>query len=312
MVSYIFEALKLPLNRFKENTVFMAIIACLLWSSAFAGIKIGLKHTTPLQFAGIRFMLSGLMILPFLGPIQLVLQNMWQNRKQIFKVSLFQTFLLYALFYTGISKVQANITAIVIGASPLFISILAHLMIHDDKMSTRKTLSILLGISGVAIIATTRGGDYSWKGGQEFWGIIILIIANICGGIGNVLAAKRNKGLNPLIMNSAQLFIGGLALFFISIPIEGLELGIKPGTYYLSLGWLSFLSAAAFSIWFVLLQRPGIKVSELNIWKFIIPVFGAILSWILIAEEKPQVVSIIGMAIISFSLVLLNLKKKQF
>lgn len=299
------------MEKLKGNTVFMAIVACLLWSSAFAGIKIGLKYTTPLQFAGIRFMLSGIIILPFVGPIRNTLITMWLNRKQILKVSLFQTFLLYALFYTGISKVPASITAIVIGASPLFISVLAHLMIHDDKMSTRKTLSILLGISGVVIIATTRGGDYSWNGGQEFWGIIILIVANICGGIGNVFASKKNKKLNPLISNSAQLFIGGLALFLISLPIEGLEFNVKPGIYYASLTWLSLLSAAAFSIWFVLLQRPGVKVSELNIWKFIIPVFGAILSWILIPEEKPQMISILGMVVISFSLVLLNLKKKH-
>jgi len=43
----------------------LAILACLLWSTAFVGIKIGLQHTTPLQFAGLRFFLSGILLLPF-------------------------------------------------------------------------------------------------------------------------------------------------------------------------------------------------------------------------------------------------------
>lgn len=291
------------------NTIFMAILACLLWSSAFVGIKIGLKYSPPLQFAGSRFFLSGLLILPFCGRINTSLLKIWNNRSIILKVSLFQTFLLYSLLYTGISRVPASLTAIVIGGSPLFVSILAHYFVKDDKMTTKKTFSILLGISGVVFIAASRG-DFSWSSGQEFWGIVILVIANISGGFGNVLAAKRNKDIPPLLLNSAQLSIGGIMLLLLSLPFEEIQFVAHPTIYYISLAWLSFLSAAAFSIWFILLQRPGVKVSELNIWKFIIPVFGAALSWIILPEEKPQLIPIIGMVIISFSLVLLNLKRK--
>lgn len=38
-----------------KSTTFLAILACLLWSTAFVGIKIGLEYTTPMQFAGTRF-----------------------------------------------------------------------------------------------------------------------------------------------------------------------------------------------------------------------------------------------------------------
>ena len=59
------------------------------------------------------------------------------------------------------------------------------------------------------------------------------------------------------------------------------------------------MAAVAFSIWFILLQRPGVKVSELNLWKFIIPVVGAILSWILVPDENPEWLTISGMIIIT-------------
>jgi drug/metabolite transporter (DMT)-like permease len=76
-----------------------------------------------------------------------------------------------------------------------------------------------------------------------------------------------------------------------------------PAEYWLTLIWLSFVSAFAFSLWFKLLQRPSVKVSELNLWKFIIPVAGAILSWILVPGEKPEWLTIAGMVIITSSLI---------
>jgi drug/metabolite transporter (DMT)-like permease len=69
---------------------------------------------------------------------------------------------------------------------------------------------------------------------------------------------------------------------------------------------LSFLSAAAFALWFTLLKRPGVKVSYLNSWKFIIPVFGAILSWLILPGEYPDIYSITGVIIIGASLLWMN------
>jgi drug/metabolite transporter (DMT)-like permease len=47
----------------KGNTIFWAIIVCLLWSAAYTGIKIGLQYDTPFHFAGVRFIISGFIII---------------------------------------------------------------------------------------------------------------------------------------------------------------------------------------------------------------------------------------------------------
>ena len=287
------------------STTFLAIVACLLWSTAFAGVKIGLKYTTPLQFAGIRFFLSGIYILPFCGNLLRSVTLIRQNWIEVVRLALFQTFLLYTLFYLGISLVPAAITAIIIGASPLFSAILAHLLLNDDKLSMRKMISISLGMTGVVVIAVSRG-SFSWVEGKEFWGIVILILANMAGSMGNVIVVKYRFGLPPLLLNSAQLMTGGLGLILLSIPFEGLTFGINEPQYYISLGWLSFMSAVAFSIWFTLLRRPGTKVSELNVWKFLIPVFGAVLSWIILIDEHPEIIALVGMLLIGLSLIVLN------
>ncbi len=165
----------------------------------------------------------------------------------------------------------------------------------------------MLGLAGVVIIAATRE-NFNWSEGKEFWGILILISANISSSIGNVAVVKYKSSLPPLLLNSGQLMLGGLGIFFLSLPFEGIHFTINEPAYYASLGWLSFMSAMAFSIWFILLKRPGVKVSELNIWKFLIPVFGALLSWLILPDEHPVAVQITGMVFIVLSLIVLNLK----
>jgi drug/metabolite transporter (DMT)-like permease len=269
------------------------------------GVKIGLRYTTPLQFAGIRFFLAGIYILPFCGNILISLRKIKDNWRAVLRLALFQTFLLYALFYLGISMVPAGLTAIIIGANPLFSAISAHMLLKDDRLSLRTLAAIALGMAGVVIIAGSRG-NFSWVEGREFWGIVILICANIAGSIGNAFVVRYKTSMSPILLNSSQLMAGGAALFLISIPFEGLSFGINQLPYYISLAWLSIMSATAFSIWFVLLKRPGVKMSELNIWKFFIPVFGALLSWLILIDERADIISIIGMVFIGLSLIVLN------
>ena len=96
-------------------------------------------------------------------------------------------------------------------------------------------------------------------------------------------------------------------LLLLSLPLEGFpDAVVQPAGFYCALGWLSFLSAAAFSIWFYLLQHDNIRVSELNFWKFLIPVFGATLSWVLLADESPDILSLSGMVLVAVAVLIFN------
>jgi drug/metabolite transporter (DMT)-like permease len=139
--------------------------------------------------------------------------------------------------------------------------------------------------------------------GLELLGIAMIMGGNIATAGSNVVISLKSKNLNPFVLSSASLFTGGLILYLISIPVEGNPRGPLPREYWVALLWLSFMAAAAFSIWFKLLQRPGVKVSELNLWKFITPCTGAILSWVVIPDEHPEWLTISGMIIITASLI---------
>lgn len=300
-------------NKEKITISALAILACFLWSTAFVTIKIGLQYVAPISFAGIRFILAGIILLPFCGNLFSFFQSIKTNIKTVLLVSFFQTIILYGIFNTAMTMVSGATGAIMIGSSPFVTAIVAHLMVQDDKITLPKMVSIIFGICGI-IILTLSKHEIDSKGASEIFGIILLLIGSISSALGNIIVSKKKRDIKAFHLTASQIFIGGLILFLISIPIEGIPNLNQPLPFYLSLSWLSIVSAAGFSLWFILLQKPETKVSELNIWKFIIPVSGAILSWIFLPEESPTLMAVLGMIFIVGSILSANLnslKKAQ-
>ena len=295
-------------NKTTQNTI-LAIVACLLWATAFAGIKIGLQYTPPLQFAGLRFFISGLIILPFIPSFSAQFRQIRNHYPKIILIGFIQTFLQYALFYTGISYVPGAIGALIIGSGPLFVLVVAHFLMPGDLINRRKILGIVLGLAGIAVISFGSGSIVA--GQMMGLGIVILLLNNTLAGFGNVLVARTGSNIPPLILSSFSMIAGGLMLFLTGIGVEGFHAGPFPAPYYISLAWLSFLSAAAISIWYTLLKSPEVKVSELNMWKFIIPVFGAILSWMMLPGEYPDPGAVAGMILVGAALIGVNWKHKK-
>jgi drug/metabolite transporter (DMT)-like permease len=177
-------------------------------------------------------------------------------------------------------------------------------MMHDEEKLTRsKIITIIFGISGVILISAGRQA-FRIGTALEFVGVILILGANIATAVSNVIVSLKSRGMNPIVLSSFSLGVGGIILYLVSIPVEGTVRDHRPFLYWADLAWLSFMSAFAFSLWFKLLQRPGVKVSELNLWKFIIPVVGAILSWLLVPGEHPEMLTIAGMIVITLSLIL--------
>ncbi len=278
----------------------LAITACLLWATPFVFVKFTLEYLPPLTVAGLRFLLAGLIQLPFckspLGPFRLLRRE----TGTVLLVSLTQTALLYAGFFYALTLVRGAQAAIVIGSGPLVSALAAHVSMHDDKLTRQTMVSIVLGMAGIVTISLAAR---PWEpvGLREFFGIMILLSGSVVSAAGNIVVAKKRGTLPVVELNSIQMLIGGGVLLLCALPLEGAPALNQPTGFYGALLWLSFVSAAAFGIWFHLLGH--MKVSRLNIWKFLIPLVGALLSWILIPGESPDPLSLFGMTLIIGGLV---------
>lgn len=228
--------------------------------------------------------------------------NFFSYLPTVIKISLIQTFLLYTFFYLGISRVPASVTAIVVGSQPLVIAMVAHFLLHDDKLSALKGSFLFLGVIGIALLGFAKNPAYGQSVDPVGFGFLLL--GCLCSAWGNIFVSRQKTIPNPLFLTSAQIFIGGFLLLILSFIIEGTPRPDYPGVFFVSLVWLAFLSAAAFSIWFYLLSKRKYKVSSLNVWKFIIPLNGALLSWTLLSNDSPSALSFAGMVLIVVSIFL--------
>jgi drug/metabolite transporter (DMT)-like permease len=294
----------------KRNTMFWAIIACLLWSTAYASIKLGLQYDTPFHFAGLRFIISGIMILPFTVKPSLYIQMVRDHWKVVLWITVLQTLINYGLFYEGLSLVPGAVGAVIVGSQPLVTAVVVSIINPEDKLTRKKIVTIIFGISGVFLISAGRQ-VFKFGNSTELLGVFMILCANIAVAMSNVVVSLKSRGMNPLVLSSSSLFMGGVMLYLVSIPLEGHPKGAFPKEYWEILLWLSFMAATAFSLWFKLLQRPGVKVSELNLWKFIIPGVGAMLSWLLVPNESPEWITISGIVIIIAALLLYYVSSKE-
>ena len=291
-----------------KQTYIMALTAAMLWSTAYVGVKIGLEYAEPFFFAGSRFMLSGILIIPFVGRMKGYFAFFRENWRVVIPVGAFQTGIFYALYFQGINRVPAAVAAIVRGAEPLFTATTAHMLMHNDKFTLRKVISLIGAVIGVVLLSAQRDfGDPS--GLRELAGIALMLGACFTGSFGQVIVKK--KALNPVYLNSQQIFIGGLMILLLSV-LTGESVPTEvPLTFLAALLWLSFVSACAFTIWYSLLKRPEVKVSEVNLFKFIIPVSGAVLSWLIMPEDTPDLISVVGMVLIAGSIILFYARKEK-
>lgn len=290
----------------RNKTILLAIIACIIWSTAFVTVKIGLTHMKPFSFAGIRFMLSGCILLPFWIRSTGLRGITTRSLLVIGKVALLQTFMLYGLFYYALTLVSGAVASIIIGASPIISAIVAHLVCRDDKLNRTKILCMLIAATGIVLVVL---GMKPWEigGRKEVFGLLLLMTGSIVSSLGNIIVSGDRKSINPLLLNSVQIFLGGFLLLVLSFFLEGTpDLSGHPISFYSVLGWLALVSAASFSIWFYLLQHDNVKVSELNFWKFLIPVFGATLSWVFLPDETPNILTVSGMVLVAYAVLIFN------
>lgn len=294
----------------KTHGMLMGVFACILWSTAFAGVKVGFRYLpAPFTFAGLRFTLAGLMLIPFCWRKN-TLQLLAHHKKLITYVVLLNTAVGYGLYYTAMKYVAGATASIIIGTGPLITAIMTHFLMEDDRLDRGKLMSILLGMVGIVVIMTTSK-PVTAVGRREILGIILLLTNSTLTSYANIKVAEMKGGIDSKFLTSNQMLWGGVLLLIAGRVFEGSYSLALPGEFYLSLVWLAMVSAVAFSMWFMAIQIDGIKVSELNMWKFLIPVLGAVISWVILPEESPTPIILVGMALVFTSLLMYTINNKR-
>ena len=263
-----------------------ALLCCAVWGSATPFIKIGYKLVLPQQnvpsvilFAGIRFALAGVLaILIYSIGRKKLLYPKRQNWGRILKIAAVQTVIQYLFFYIGLANTSGVKGTIFSGSNVFFAILIAALFYHQERLTWRKVIGCLLGFLGI-IAVNLNGLDLN----MNFTGDAFVLFSAVSYAFSSVLIKRYSEYEDPVIISGYQFFIGGLTMTVIGIVCGG-RVHISDGAGLGVLIYLAFLSAIAYSLWGVLLQYN--PVSRITVFSFMIPVFGVLLSTLLLSEES--------------------------
>lgn len=287
----------------------LALFCCALWGSAFPCIKIGYEWLeiegagSQILFAGYRFFLSG--VFTFLIGCALEKRVLTMKRSSvpyILRQGILQTTVQYVCFYVGLAHTTGTKGSI-INASNAFVSIVAaHFMLKSEKMTWKKALGCLLGLAGVIIINLEPG---AWGSGFSLMGEGMILICTIAYGISTVYLKMISDKESPMTITAYQILFGSVLLILIGILLGG-HVGNFTLKSIVLLIYMALLSTAAFSLWTILLKYN--PVGKVAIFGFSIPVFGVVLSAVVLGEEIFAVKNLIALILVSGGILLVNRK----
>lgn len=286
-----------------------ALLCTLLWGSAFPSVKtgyalfgIGDDAYSKLFFAGWRFMLAGIAVLAVSVVMNRKLlipqKGQW---KGILLLGIVQTTFQYVFFYIGLSH-TTGVKGSVITAMTTFLAVgISHFLFPDDRLNTRKAVGCLIGFAGVILItissADALGGGFAWNG-EGF-----MLLSTIAAGSGAVISKFVAKGQSPMMVTGWQLTAGGAVLLIAGI-VGGGHFNTMSLQAFALLGYLIFLSAAAFTLWTMLLKKY--QVGRVTVYNFLVPVFGSLMSGIVLHETVFTVRNMLSLVMVCAGIILVN------
>lgn len=302
-----------------------AVLCTFLWGAAFPVIKLGYgvleigadQTFRQILFAGERFLLAGVLAW-IIGCLvnRRILFPKKSSWKAIFLLSLFQTALQYLCFYLGLARTSGVKASVIEGAAPFLSLLLAALCFHQEKLTARKAIGCLVGFLGVLLIESGGAGDAYLA---VSFGDLLIFLATLCSALAAVAMRKFSQDEEPYTLSSYQFVLGGIFLTVAgaigarhgSAPMKGglfsaARANGELGKALVLLLILAAISAVAFSLWGVLLKSN--EVSRVTVFTFLIPVFGALLSMLLLRESasQPLWVILVSLLLVSAGTVLVQ------
>ncbi|WP_186580835.1 DMT family transporter [Aquibacillus kalidii] len=298
----------------KISVIGIAVFCSILWGSAFPVLKVSYEELqmspddiiAKIVFAGIRFLLAGLLVLAFLlviSPKRILVTS--RQFMILIILGIVQTALQYFFFYNGLAKVSGMQGAILSSSGTFFTVILAHYFYKNDRLSWKKAVGLIAGFSGIAIA--------NW--GQEFqlnfqWdGEGYMILSGITSAVATIMAKELATGIHPFAVTGWQLSLGASILLLIGVPqINDGAIVFTPFGVGL-LVYSAILSAVAFGLWYSLLKYN--QAGEISMYKFIVPVSGAVLSSIFIPGEELNLFIFAAITMVAIGIIVVNYKGRR-
>ncbi len=265
-----------------ENT--KAIIAwlnvCIIWGTTYLVIRIGVGHMPPMLFAGIRWVIAGLVFIAFL---KLQGKSLPQPRELIHLAVVGLALLGFGNGLVVFSEqwIPSGLAALMITTVPFFMVGMESFLPKGPRLNATILTGLIMGLVGVFLIF---GEDIKYLADpNNLKGIVGLLGAVVFWSAGSLYSKYVKVAVHPLMGASVEMLIAGLALsgvglFLGELPRLTFELnGLLALAYLIVIG--SFVGYTSYI--YALAKLP---LSLVATYAYINPVIALFLGWLILDE----------------------------
>ena len=283
--------------------VLSTAMLCFLFGANAVAIKISLSGLGTFTAAALRFSVAALAISLWAVATRRSFSVARRHWGEMLALSIFFTAQL-SLFYFGMRHTIASRATLLVNLQPFIVLVLAHVFFKDDRISIRKTVSLLMGFAGVAFVfmESSRGQHATLQGD------LIILGATFLWGANAIFIKRVTHHFNP--------FQVVLYPMIFAVPIMAIEgylwdaaaVSDMNTEVILSLLYQSLVTAAfGFVCWNTLLQKYG--AVTLHSFLFVMPISGVLLGGLVLGDPITYKV-LIAMVLIVGGMFILHFKQR--
>jgi len=269
-------------NRFPHlGAVLQALLVTFLWSTSWVLIKIGLEDIPALTFAGLRYSLAFLCLLPLaLRPAHLRPLRGLSGRRWARLIIL--GLLFYAVTqgaqFLGLAYLPAVTVSLLLNFTTIVVALLG-IFLLTERPTTLQWSGVFLNIVGIVIyfypVAIPAG---------QIVGLIVVAVGVLANAGSSILGRRINRDgdIPPLIVTMVSMGVGAIMLLATGILTQGLP-PLSPINWAF-IGWLAVVNTAfAFTLWNHTLRTLSAMASSIINSTMLIQI--AILAWLFLGEH---------------------------
>lgn len=256
-------------------------------------------------FAGIRFAIAGVMVITFssIGRKKFIKPA---QPKRIITLSLSQTIVQYMFFYVGLAHTTGVKSSIITGIGTFLTLLVACLIFKQEKLTSTKIIGSMLGFTGIVLVNVT-GNNLDMN--MSLMGEGFVLLAALSSAFSSAFIKEFSKDSDVVMLCGYQFFCGGICMAIVG-ALAGGKLVYSGLECILLILYMGFISAAAYTLWSLLLKYND--VSKVSTCKFMNPIFGVLLSFIILKEHNAlgwQVLA--ALILVTLGIYIVNQKKED-
>ena len=185
----------------KQLKWFYLFLLSLIWGSSFILIKRGLVGLTAIQVGSLRIIFAAvfLLIVGF-SSLKKISRRQW---KFVALTSVFGTFIPAFFFAIAETQVDSSIVAILNSLTPLNTLVLG-IIAFGIQFQKRQVLGVFVGLIGCLLLVLSGASAHP---GQNYYFVLLVVIATICYAINVNLIKKYLPDLNSLSITTGNFTV---------------------------------------------------------------------------------------------------------